>query len=280
MKWFIGAFTFLSLTGALAQSTFPYQLGKKDFLLAPLSAAAFISSEVLDKKKFNLALEEIQALDRQSINSFDRGATYNWSKSAERFSDIPEQTLRYLPVLYAIPVLKNKNWNNGVTLGVMYGEVVLLSAGLTGISKSLTKRIRPYLYNTSFTPEERFAMQGAEAPIASTSFFSGHTSTAFAGAVFLSKTFTDIYGKTTWSKVIWVGSLSLATATAIARVEAGVHFPTDVLMGAVVGSAIGYFIPVLHKSTQEKFSFAVFPNQLYVTYKLTARKDATKTPSH
>lgn len=268
MKWFVGAFTFLSLTGAMAQSTFPYQLGKKDFLLAPLSAAAFVSSEVLDKKKFNLTLEEIQALDRQSINSFDRGATYNWSKSAERFSDIPEQTLRYLPVLYAIPVLKNKNWNNGVTLGVMYGEVVLLSAGVTGITKSLAKRIRPYLYNTSFTAEERFAMQGKDAPTASTAFFSGHITTAFAGAVFLSKTFTDIYGKTTWSKVIWVGSLSLATATTIARVEAGVHFPTDVLMGAVVGSAIGYFIPVLHKETDEKFSFMVFPGQLYLCYKL------------
>lgn len=268
MRFLITAFVFLSFGGTMAQSTFPYALGKKDFLLAPLSAAAFVSSEVLDKKKFNLALEEIQALDRQTIGSFDRGATYKWSKSAERFSDVPEQALRYMPILYAIPVLKNKHWNNGVTLGVMYSEVVLLTAGVTGITKSLTGRIRPYLYNTSFTAEERFAMQGKEAPTASTSFFSGHTSTAFAGAVFLSKTFTDIYGKTTWSKVIWVGSLSLATATAIARVEAGVHFPTDVLMGAVVGSAIGYFIPVLHKSTQAKVSVAVFPNQLYMTYKL------------
>ena len=268
MRFLIMAFVFLSFGGTMAQSAFPYALGKKDFLLAPLSAAAFVSSEVLDKKKFNLTLEEIQTLDRQTIGSFDRGATYNWSKSAERFSDVPEQALWYMPVLYAIPVLKNKHWNNGVTLGVMYAEVVMLNAGVTGITKSLTGRIRPYLYNTSFTAEERFAMQGKEAPTASTAFFSGHTSTAFAGAVFLSKTFTDIYGKTTWSKVIWVGSLSLATATAIARVEAGVHFPTDVLMGAVVGSAIGYFIPVLHKSTQTKVSVAVFPNQLYVTYKL------------
>jgi membrane-associated phospholipid phosphatase len=268
MRPLIIAFVFLPFGCAMAQSSFPYALSKKDFLLAPVSAAAFISSELLDKRKFNLTISEVQELNRQSIHSFDRSATYNWSKSAERFSDIPEQALRYMPVLYAIPILKNKNWNNGVTLGVMYGEVVLLSAGVTGITKSLTKRIRPYLYNTSLTAEERFAMQGKDAPTASTAFFSGHTTTAFAGAVFLSKTFTDIYGKTTWSKVIWVSSLSLATATAIARVEAGVHFPTDVLMGAVVGSAIGYFIPVLHKETDEKFSFMVSPGQLYLCYKL------------
>lgn len=267
MRLFIISFILVSITG-VSQPNFPYKTGKKDFLLAPLSAAAFVSSELLDKKKFNLTLEGIQALDRQSIGSFDRGATYNWSKSAERFSDVPEQALRFMPALYAIPVLKNKQLNHGVTLGVMYGEVVFLSAGVTGITKSLAKRIRPYLYNTSFTPEERFAMQGKEAPIASTAFFSGHSVTAFAGAVFLSKTFTDIYGKTTWSKVIWVGSLSLATVTAIARVEAGVHFPTDVLAGAVVGSAIGYFIPVLHKTAQEKISFMVFPNQLYLAYRL------------
>lgn len=268
MKFLATAIALLLFGFTVAQSTFPYTLGKQDFVLAPLSAATFITSEVLDKKKFNLTLAEIQKLDRQTISSFDRSATYNWSKSAERFSNVPEQALRFMPVLYAIPVLKNKQLNHGVTLGVMYGEVVFLSAGVTGITKSLAKRIRPYLYNTSFTPEERFAMQGKEAPIASTAFFSGHSVTAFAGAVFLSKTFTDIYGKTTWSKVIWVGSLSLATVTAIARVEAGVHFPTDVLAGAVVGSAIGYFIPVLHKTAQEKISFMVFPNQLYLAYRL------------
>jgi membrane-associated phospholipid phosphatase len=268
MRLTILSILFISLNISKAQSGFPYKITKKDWLIAPVSAATLITGQLLGKNEFNLNVEEIQGLNRQTINAFDRGATYNWSTSAQQFSDITEQTLRFAPLLYAIPMVKNKTWNNGAILGLMYAEVLMLNTGVTGITKSLTKRIRPYLYNTSFTVEERFAFQGEEAPVARTSFFSGHTSTAFSSAVFLSKTFTDIYGKTTLSKIIWVGSLSLATATAIARVEAGVHFPTDVIVGAVAGSAIGYFIPVLHKATHEKFSFTVFPNQIYVVYKL------------
>jgi membrane-associated phospholipid phosphatase len=268
MRLLFVSLLFISLNVSKAQSSFPYKITKKDWLIAPISAATLITGKLLGKKDFNLKCEEIQDLNRQTINAFDRGATYNWSTSAQQFSDITEQTLRFAPLLYMIPIVKNKTWNNGVALGLMYAEVLVLNTGITGITKSLTKRIRPYLYNSSFTAEERFNFQGDEAPEAKTSFFSGHTSTAFSSAVFLSKTFTDIYGKTTFSKVIWVGSLSLATATAIARVEAGVHFPTDVIVGAVAGSAIGYFIPVLHKATHEKFSFTVFPNQIYVVYKL------------
>ncbi|MCU0398599.1 MAG: phosphatase PAP2 family protein [Cyclobacteriaceae bacterium] len=268
MRLILLSILFISLNISKAQSSFPYKITKKDWLIAPISAATLITGQLLGKKDFNLNVEEIQDLNRQTINAFDRGATYNWSTSAQQFSDITEQTLRFAPLLYMIPIVKNKTWNNGVALGLMYAEVLMLNTGITGITKSLTKRIRPYLYNSSFTVEERFDFQGEEAPEAKTSFFSGHSSTAFASAVFLSKTFTDIYGKTTLSKVIWVGSLSLATATAIARFEAGVHFPTDVLAGAVVGSVIGYLIPVLHKSTKDKLSFSVFPNQIYVTYKL------------
>jgi membrane-associated phospholipid phosphatase len=254
--------------GFSQQRPFPYSLSKQDWIIAPLSLTALLASEYLDKNNFNLTEQEISELDRNNINSFDRMATHNWSESAERSSDITERIVRYSPLLYAVPVIKNKQWKDGATLVVMYAEVMMLNSGVTGITKSLAQRIRPYLYNTSLTVEERFAMQGEEAPMASTSFFSGHSSTAFASAVFFSKTFTDIYGRGAWSTVVWAGSLSLATATAIARVEAGVHFPTDVLVGAIVGSAIGYTIPMLHKTKTEKLSFSVFPTGLYCAYKL------------
>lgn len=259
---------FFCFSSTAQESAFPYSRSKKDFLIAPISLSALIVSEIIDKRDYNLTIDEIEKLDRASINSFDRSATYNWSESAEKFSDIPEQILRFSPLLQFIPLVKHKKWDHAGTYGLMYAEVLMLNTGLTGITKSLAGRIRPYLYNTSLTAEERFAMQSDEAPVASTSFFSGHSSTAFASAVFLSKTYTDIYGRNTWSKVIWAGSLTLATVTAVARVEAGVHFPTDVLVGALVGSAIGYLIPVLHKTKTEKLSFSVFPNYMRIGYSL------------
>ncbi len=254
---------------ALAQNkSFPYKLTKKDFFIAPLSVAAYYGSDELGKKKdHNLTIDQIAKLDRTDINRFDRNATYHWNRAMDKTSNVLYKTLPYLPAIVVIPELAKKEWNNGLTLGVMYLEVFWLTTGVTDITKSLTGRIRPYLYNTSFTPEQRFRFQNTEAPTASTSFISGHSSRTFAFAVFTSKTFTDIYGKGTLSTIVWATSLSAASLTAYSRVAAGEHFPTDVLAGAIVGSAIGYFIPVLHKNTPDNLSVSVMPGYFNVSYR-------------
>ena len=271
VAFFYGAFLilFTATPGYAQEREFPYKLNKRDYLLAPLSIGTYMASNVLeDKKDHNLTLDQIRALDRNDVNGFDRPATYYWNRSADKVSNTLFHTLPFTPLILVIPQLKNKNITNAATLGVMYVEVLLLTKGLTGITKSLTGRTRPYLYNTSFTPEERFYLQDDDdAPVASTSFFSGHASGTFAFAVLLSKTYTDIYGKGTWSKVIWATSLSLASATAACRVAAGEHYATDVIVGALVGSTIGYGIPVLHKVAPEKLSLNVLPNYFAVTYR-------------
>jgi membrane-associated phospholipid phosphatase len=42
--------------------------------------------------------------------------------------------------------------------------------------------------------------------------------------------------------------LLLAATVGTLRVLSGKHFPTDVLTGAVVGSALGWLIPELHRN--------------------------------
>jgi membrane-associated phospholipid phosphatase len=247
---------------------FPYSRSEKDWIIVSAALASTISSEfLLDERKEELTISEIEALKRNTVNKFDRNATYNWSPSAGNFSDVPYRIMPFLPMALGIPLAKNKKWNDAFTLGLIYSEVFFLTKVITGITKTLAGRTRPYLYNTDFTSEERFAFQD-EAPNATTSFFSGHSSVTFAFAVLLSKTYTDIYGKNIWSKIIWVTSLSAATATAWARVEAGVHYPTDVIAGAIVGSAIGYFIPELHKTKNSKLSFIINPAQFKIAYAL------------
>jgi membrane-associated phospholipid phosphatase len=50
-----------------------------------------------------------------------------------------------------------------------------------------------------------------------------------------------------WRVPIWIGTQGIAAATAVLRVQAGKHFWSDVLTGAVVGSAIGWLVPYLHR---------------------------------
>lgn len=264
------SFLILTFSTSWAQQeiTFPYSLSKKDWIIGSVSILTEVSSVTLGKQNdHNLTLPEIEKLNRQNINKFDRTATYHWSIAAQQFSDVPSHIMPWLPLALVIPPIKNKKLNQAFTLGAMYLEVSLLTTGITGTTKSLVGRVRPYLYNSSFTPQERFDLQ-KDGPTATTSFFSGHSSNTFAFAIFLSKTFTDIYGKTVWSKLVWGTTLTFATATAYARVKGGVHFPSDVIVGSLVGGAIGYFIPVLHKVKPEKLSLQVLPGSFYVTYKL------------
>jgi membrane-associated phospholipid phosphatase len=247
---------------------FPYARNKSDWILIPTAIATTITADYLYKRRdFEMSVEEIQQLNRTSINSFDRPATYNWSRSAANFSNVPYSVLPILPIAFGVPLIKHKQWSNALTLGVIYVEVLFFTKNITGITKSLAQRRRPYLYNTQFTPEERFKLQETS-PDPYSSFISGHSSVSFAFAVLLSKTYTDIYGKNTWSKIVWGTSLSFAAAAAYARVEAGVHYPTDVMAGALIGSAIGYIIPTLHKTKTEKLSIHVIPGNFLLTYKL------------
>ena len=75
--------------------------------------------------------------------------------------------------------------------------------------------------------------------------------------------FTDVHGSSNWSHVVWGSTLTLATLTGIARVKAGVHYPTDVIAGAIAGSAIGYLVPRLHRKGGEgRLGVVVSPTRM------------------
>jgi undecaprenyl-diphosphatase len=65
-------------------------------------------------------------------------------------------------------------------------------------------------------------------------FYSGHASSAFALAFFMWLLLKRSHKKLAFFMVIW------AVFVAYSRVYLGVHYPGDVLMGAFMGSLIGY----------------------------------------
>lgn len=70
------------------------------------------------------------------------------------------------------------------------------------------------------------------------SFPSGHTSAAFAAGTLARQNVAASGYNPTVSRVLDVGFVSLGVGTSWARVEAGVHYPSDALAGA----ALGHFI--------------------------------------
>ncbi|HMW65514.1 MAG TPA: phosphatase PAP2 family protein [Chitinophagaceae bacterium] len=65
------------------------------------------------------------------------------------------------------------------------------------------------------------------------SFISNHAANHFGMALFFYISFRNVLGRWVWTAILW------AAAIAYAQVYVGVHYPIDVLAGAVWGSLIG-----------------------------------------
>ena len=98
---------------------------------------------------------------------------------------------------------------------------VLASDMLALAGKVASGRTRPYVEDPQPPPLLHTPLE--------LSFPSGHAATSFAGATLLSLLVPRAAP----------GLLALAAAIAFSRVYVGVHYPGDVLAGAVLGAAVG-----------------------------------------
>lgn len=199
----------------------------------------------INKSVSSLSLQDIANLNRADINRFDRTATYKNSSTAGSISDAG---LALNAVLPGVLLLGDAGRKNAMTIGTMYFETMLYTTALTQLTKVIFLRNRPFTYN----PDASLGDKGSTD--ARMSFFSGHTAAAFASAVFLTTVFSKYYPDSPWRPYVVGLSFASATATGICRYEAGKHFPTDILFGALVGSAIGYAVPLLHKTDDTRLT--------------------------
>ena len=191
------------------ENSFPYQLKKIDYALVPVGLTLQIGGGKWIDNQEIITMKEIALLNRNNVNGFDRSATFNFSGSFDNISDITRTSLVILPGLLVGHQLIKKEWKNAITYGIMYYEAYLFAEGITAMVKASTHRTRPYLYNDELTVEERYEYTKIRDSYGS--FFSGHTAAMFASAVMLSKTFTDIYGESVWSTLLWATTLTAAS---------------------------------------------------------------------
>ena len=209
-----------------------------------------------------LTAEDIAALDPANVNAFDRPATTRWSPSSANLSD----GLLVAAVAAPLSLLAIARAAHGpVTIGVMLGETVLLSNGLGQLTKTAVRRVRPFVYNDD--PEIPYEQKTSTS--ARQSFPSGHAANAFASAVFLSTVYARLHPTSPARPWVWGGSLALATTVGYLRYDAGKHFPTDVIAGALMGGAIGWVVPKLHES--DRVSVGVAPGASGTTVELSVR---------
>ena len=120
---------------------------------------------------------------------------------------------------------------------IFIGEAFLASGFITFALKKTVNRERPFV-----TYPDIEQVTTATGP----SFPSGHTSLAFATATSLSMAYPKWY--------IIAPSFAWASAVGYSRMALGVHYPSDVLAGAIIGSGSAYLCYKLNKWVNKKQS--------------------------
>jgi membrane-associated phospholipid phosphatase len=130
-------------------------------------------------------------------------------------------------------------------MAIVSAETLTLTAAVQGLTADLTSRQRPYgrLCGTELAASS----PDCSGAIRYRSFFSGHSANSFAAASMMCVHHLGmgLLGAP-WDAVACGSSLSVATATSLFRVMSDMHYASDVIVGAVVGGAIGVLVPALH----------------------------------
>ena len=207
----------------------------------------------------------VLALDKYKLPGFDRSTVENWRPSSDKASDYIVYASAAMPLLMLADRRARKDW---LGLAFMYVEVAGITIGLTELSKGVVSRARPYAYNPNAPMEQRLTAD------ARMSFFSGHTSVAAAMCFLTAKVFSDYSDNRTAEALVWTAAVITPAVVGYLRVDAGQHFPSDVIIGYLVGGAIGTLIPELHKKKNLPKGLTIAPfgstngTGVYFSYKL------------
>jgi membrane-associated phospholipid phosphatase len=252
--------------GSTHQHENPYQMSfKKEIPFIATGLGLFGTGFIIKSNngKPNFTTNELDALDANNVNQFDRGAIYNNSNTAQTASDILLYSGVALPTLF---FLTNHHTRKDVgSLFIMSLEVFTITNGLTFNTKYIFNRTRPMAYNPTFSYDERMAS------LTRLSFISGHTAQTAAFSFFIAKVINDYHPnmKKGFKIGTWAFALALPSVTGYLRVKSGKHYNTDVLTGFAVGAAVGWLVPQLHKSKKLDSKFSVAPYNYNGTNGLT-----------
>jgi membrane-associated phospholipid phosphatase len=182
------------------------------------------------------------AIDIERVNAFDRWAAFGYSHPLDVTSDVFQYATAAIPLTFAFLCRADQ----AATIGVVYLEALSWAFAAKNLLKYLVPRYRPYLYSP--LPSGG----GPASSEYSDSFPSGHATIAFTAATFSLYTFHAYFPSSPYLLPLALASYGLASLTATFRVVSGMHFLTDVLAGALLGTTLGYVVPLVHRVVAEK----------------------------
>jgi membrane-associated phospholipid phosphatase len=194
-----------------------------------------------------------------SVNGLDRWVAGTYRPGVSLAGDILISSVISLAVLLDLlnVVEAAEPATSFLTDLVVMGEALLVNGAINQVVKFAAARPRPLLYERALSDPLQ------NDPDNYVSFYSSHTSTAFALALAYAQTFAYRNPDSPYRLLVYAAAVVAGSGIGATRIAAGKHFPSDVLVGAAVGAAIGLFIPWLHRlSARAQLSVTLAPGSV------------------
>lgn len=174
--------------------------------------------------------------DWNILRDAEKSRTVSKTHFYKTISNLSDPIALGIPASLYITGLASKN--EAMKKKAIYmGESFAASAIITHAIKKIINRERPVAANPNFT---------ALVDVKTQSFPSGHTSEAFTMATSVSLAYPKWY--------VIAPAYTFATLVGYSRIYLGVHYPSDVLAGAVLGSGTAYLTYKANKWLTKKKS--------------------------
>ncbi|MFI5171871.1 MAG: phosphatase PAP2 family protein, partial [Chitinophagales bacterium] len=224
---------------------------KKELFISLPVAGLFVGNLFIEPQV--LLAEELDELDIKDVPWFERNIIFFDSTTAAQSALMSDYFNKASVVVGLVSVLSAYKVPKEIPVNfILYVEGLYISSGLTDLLKKSVGRIRPYAYNVNYSDDYRIRGGAAQ------SFPSGHTSSSSFNCFFAAKMIDDylIDDESKLLKTInWTVAALVPAWVGYLRMEAGVHFLTDVVAGYTIGATCGMLIPELHKLNNDTISF-------------------------
>ncbi len=182
---------------------------------------------------------DLSAFDRYPVGRSKLPSSAGWST----FSDAALLSSLLLPIAYlgveSLVLPTDSPVLDFVNDAIVVVEAVSLTGAMNTVFKFAFRRPRPVRYSDVDVPLSTFDQE--------LSVPSGHTALVTAATTALTTTFFLRHPDSPARWFVLGGGLALSGLTAFARIESGNHFPTDTLVGALLGGFAGFMVPYFHR---------------------------------
>lgn len=250
------------------------------FAIIATAANAYATPNLI-KNKPQLTDAELFALNRDAVRSLDRPALRQDPTNRADIDVLSDRILTVTEVGALALFLNKRIRNDWKRIALMYYETNAVTLSIYHFSPFgplFQNRIRPFAYYNYFSLDDRREGNSRN------SLYSGHVANAAASTFFMVKVYTDYHPETSFGKkVLFYGLATIPPAVVgYLRVKALFHFPSDCLIGLMVGATTGILVPEGHRikaKTGMTLGLAPVPNGAGLRFGLTFRSKAERNRS-